>query len=119
MTGTDHYPQNVTASMGKKKPTKRPKNKTFMKVCKYNHLMPTGSPWTSPWTRMSLEMQAWNASLGRRSRSSMRNNIRQRRTNDFFFSEALLLGIFLLPSLKIKKKQLNKESKQESNKFKL
>ncbi|XP_038952200.1 large ribosomal subunit protein eL27-like [Rattus norvegicus] len=41
VTGIDCYPQKVTASVGKKKITKRSKIKSFMKVYDYNHLMST------------------------------------------------------------------------------
>ncbi|XP_047411804.1 60S ribosomal protein L27-like [Sciurus carolinensis] len=41
VAGIDHYPCKVTASMSKKNIAKRSKNKSFVKVYNYNHLMPT------------------------------------------------------------------------------
>lgn len=41
VAGIDRYPRKVTATMGKKKIAKRSKIKAFVKVCNYNHLMPT------------------------------------------------------------------------------
>uniref|UniRef100_A0A2K5SBG7 60S ribosomal protein L27 n=1 Tax=Cebus imitator TaxID=2715852 RepID=A0A2K5SBG7_CEBIM len=41
VAGIDRYPRKVTAAMGKKKIAKRSKIKSFVKVCNYNHLMPT------------------------------------------------------------------------------
>ncbi|XP_051005409.1 60S ribosomal protein L27-like [Acomys russatus] len=42
VAGIDRYPRKVTAAMGKKKTiTKRPKIKSFVKVCNYSHLMAT------------------------------------------------------------------------------
>ena len=41
VAGIDRYPCKVTASMGKKKITRRSKIKSFVKVYNYNHLMPT------------------------------------------------------------------------------
>ncbi|CAK7300960.1 60S ribosomal protein L27 [Vulpes lagopus] len=41
VAGIDHYPQKVTAAMGKNKITKRSKIKSFVKVYNYIHLMPT------------------------------------------------------------------------------
>ena len=35
------YPLKVTKKMGKKKMAKRSKIKPFVKVCNFNHLMPT------------------------------------------------------------------------------
>nr|XP_034378943.1 60S ribosomal protein L27-like [Arvicanthis niloticus] len=42
MAEVDRYPQKVIAAMGKKKITKRPMIKSFVKVYNYNHLMTTG-----------------------------------------------------------------------------
>ncbi|EGV91620.1 60S ribosomal protein L27 [Cricetulus griseus] len=39
LAGLDSYPPKVTASMGKKKITKRSKVKAFVNVYNYNHLM--------------------------------------------------------------------------------
>ncbi|ELW61533.1 60S ribosomal protein L27 [Tupaia chinensis] len=41
VAGIDHHPRKVTATMGKKKSTKKSKIKSFVKVYNYNHLMPT------------------------------------------------------------------------------
>nr|KAF6462361.1 hypothetical protein HJG59_011382 [Molossus molossus] len=41
VAGIECCPRKVTAAMGKKKIAKRSKIKSFMKVCNYNHLMPT------------------------------------------------------------------------------
>merc|ERR1712172_355090 len=41
VAGIDRYPRRVKRSMGKKKLKMRSKIKSFVKVCNYNHLMPT------------------------------------------------------------------------------
>ncbi|MEJ1270964.1 hypothetical protein NN561_001794 [Cricetulus griseus] len=41
VAGIDHYPQKVTAAMGKKKIAKQSKIKSFVKVYNCNHLTPT------------------------------------------------------------------------------
>ncbi|KAI8492271.1 60S ribosomal protein L27 [Branchiostoma floridae] len=41
VAGMDRYPRRVTARMGKKRLAKRSKVKAFVKVCNYNHIMPT------------------------------------------------------------------------------
>merc|ERR1711862_1025121 len=41
VAGIDRYPLKVTKKMGKKKIAKRSKVKPFVKVCNFNHLMPT------------------------------------------------------------------------------
>ena len=41
VAGIARYPLKVTKPMGKKKVAKRSRIKSFVKVCNYNHLMPT------------------------------------------------------------------------------
>merc|ERR1712096_57633 len=41
IAGIDRYPLKVTKKMGKKKMAKRSKVKPFVKVCNFNHMMPT------------------------------------------------------------------------------
>merc|ERR1712172_157255 len=41
VAGIDRYPRRVKRSMGKKKLKMRSRIKSFVKVCNYNHLMPT------------------------------------------------------------------------------
>eukprot|EP00112_Aurelia_sp_Birch-Aquarium-sp1_P024975 Seg81.10 transcript_id=Seg81.10/GoldUCD/mRNA.D3Y31 product="60S ribosomal protein L27" pseudo=true protein_id=Seg81.10/GoldUCD/D3Y31 len=41
VAGIERYPLKVTKPMGKKRTAKRSRIKTFVKVCNYNHLMPT------------------------------------------------------------------------------
>ena len=41
VAGIDHCPCKVTAAVGKKKIAKRSKIKSSVKICNYNHLMPT------------------------------------------------------------------------------
>nr|XP_034367779.1 60S ribosomal protein L27-like [Arvicanthis niloticus] len=41
VAGIDWFPLKVTASMDKKQIAKRSKIKSFVKVCNYNHFMPT------------------------------------------------------------------------------
>merc|ERR1712168_1614435 len=41
VAGIDRYPLKVTKKMGKKKIARRSKVKPFVKVCNFNHLMPT------------------------------------------------------------------------------
>ncbi|CAI9715394.1 ribosomal L27 [Octopus vulgaris] len=41
VAGIDRHPRKVTKRMSKKKLKQRSKIKTFIKVCNYNHLMPT------------------------------------------------------------------------------
>lgn len=52
VAGTDHYPQKVTAAIGKKKITKRSELKSFVNTYSYNHRMPQATLWTSPWTKL-------------------------------------------------------------------
>ena len=41
VAGIERYPLKVTKPMGKKRTAKRSRIKTFVKICNYNHLMPT------------------------------------------------------------------------------
>lgn len=41
VAGIDRYPLKVTKKMGKKKIAKRSKVKSFVKICNFNHMMPT------------------------------------------------------------------------------
>ena len=41
VAGISRYPLRVTKPMGKKRVAKRSRVKAFVKVCNYNHLMPT------------------------------------------------------------------------------
>ena len=41
VAGIERYPLKVTKPMGKKRASKRSRMKTFVKICNYNHLMPT------------------------------------------------------------------------------
>ena len=41
VAGIERYPLKVTKTMGKKRTAKRSRIKTFVKICNYNHLMPT------------------------------------------------------------------------------
>ncbi|XP_060224924.1 large ribosomal subunit protein eL27-like [Meriones unguiculatus] len=42
LAGIDRHSQRMTAALGGKKIAKKSKIKSFVKVCNYNHFMPTG-----------------------------------------------------------------------------
>lgn len=51
----------AAAAIYKKPFTKRSKIKYDARACSDNHLMPTGSPWASPWTQLSSgrSLETW------------------------------------------------------------
>ena len=86
VAGIDHYPCKVTASMGKKKITKRSKIKSFVKVYNYSHLMPTRYSPNIPLDKTVVNKDVFrdplsNAGLHERQRSSLRRDTTLARTN--------------------------------------
>ncbi|XP_075798911.1 large ribosomal subunit protein eL27-like [Microtus pennsylvanicus] len=71
LAGIDHYPQKVTAAMGKKKITKRSKIKSFVKVYNTNHLMPTRNSADIPLDKTDVFR---DTALKHKPRSSLRQN---------------------------------------------
>ena len=100
-------PAKVTASMGKKKITKRSKIKSFVIVYNYSHLMPTRYSPNIPLDKTVVNKDVFrdplsNAGLHERQRSSLRRDTTLARTN----GSSRSCGFTSVPVIKnIKKRQ--------------
>ena len=84
MAGIDRYLCKVIAAMGKKKIAKRSKIKAFLKVCNYNHLMPTRYAVDTPLDKTAVNKDVFllsNARPEKRPRISLRRDKRLARIN--------------------------------------
>ncbi|XP_055345374.1 60S ribosomal protein L27-like [Paramacrobiotus metropolitanus] len=91
VAGIDVYPRKVTKTMGVKKLAKRSRIKPFVKICNYNHVMPTRYSVDIAFEKNVVNKDAFrDPSLRRKARSEVRRKFEERYKtgkNKWFFTK--------------------------------